>query len=100
MSAMPEEKTPEIILLPAEKAVLSPFVRNLKIISTNYSELSFADFQLLLSNTATPLGYARTSMILSILERYGAIGLISTQRPRKYAIIKQKLEAIIQAIQV
>jgi hypothetical protein len=97
---MSEEKIPEIVLIPAEKTVLTPFVRNLKIILANYSELSFADFQLILSNTATPLGYARTAMILSILERYGAIALVSTQRPRKYTIIKQKLEAIIQAIQV
>jgi hypothetical protein len=91
------EKIP-VVLVPAEKTVLSPFIRNLKIILANYDELSFADFQLILSNTSTPLGYSRTNMILSILERYGAIHLISKERPRRYLIVKQKLDAIIKAV--
>jgi len=91
------EKT-EIFLAPAEKTVLNPFIKNLRIILANYDTLSFADFQLLLSNTATPLSYTRTNMILSILERYGAIQQIGKERPKKYLIIKQKLEEIIKAV--
>jgi hypothetical protein len=93
-----EEKREIIILLPAEKTILSPFVKSLKIILANYEELSFSDFQLILSNTSLPLGYARTAMILSILERYGAVYLIGKERPRRYAIVKSKLDAIIQAV--
>ena len=85
-------------LFPAEKSVLQTHLRNLKIILANYETLSFADFQVLLSNMPAPLGYTRTNLILSILERYGAVQQIGSQRPKRYQIVKEKLEEIIHAL--
>lgn len=85
-------------LFPAEKSVLQMHLRNLKIILANYETLNFADFQVLLSNMPAPLGYTRTNLILSILERYGAVQQIGSQRPKRYQIVKEKLEEIIHAL--
>jgi len=85
-------------LLPVEKSILEPLINNLKVILANYEELSFIDFQLLLSSTTKPLSFTKTATILNILQRHQAISLVSERRPKHYIINKKRMSELIESL--